>query len=326
MSNLKIDSIVLGTRGSELALFQARHVAWILQQHQVDLSVKIRTITTSGDKILDTPLAGIGDKGLFVKEIENELLDGGIDIAVHSCKDMPTEIPEGLKLVAFGAREDPRDAFIGGETAVKRLDDLREGARIGTSSLRRRSQLKALRPDLDIVDIRGNVDTRIRKIGELGLDGTILAAAGIRRLQRESEASFFFPPEQMIPAVGQGVITVEAREDDPGVHGLISCINDEAAAAAVTAERALMRELQGGCQVPIGAHAVLAGESLVMNAYLGSLDGSDCVRDRIEGPKEQAEQMGVELAQRMFANGGEEILAEVRSEEEQGAASQPDHP
>jgi len=325
MTNSKIDSIVLGTRGSELALFQARHVAWVLQQHQVDLSVKIKTITTSGDRILDTPLAGIGDKGLFVKEIENELLEGGIDIAVHSCKDMPTEMPGGLELVAFGAREDPRDAFIG-SGAARRLDDLRQGARIGTSSLRRRSQLKALRPDLDIVDIRGNVDTRIRKIGELGLDGTILAVAGIRRLQRESEAAFLFPPEQMIPAVGQGVITVEARADDPGVHSLITCFNDEAAAAAVTAERALMRELEGGCQVPIGAHAVLSGTSLVINAYLGSLDGSSCVRDRIEGPKEEAEQMGVELAQRMFANGGEEILSEVRREEVEGAGSQPDHP
>ena len=324
MSGSKIDIITLGTRGSELALFQARHVAWLLQRQHVELSVKIKTITTSGDKILDAPLAKIGDKGLFVKEIENELIAGEIDIAVHSCKDLPTQMPAGLTISAYGKREDPRDAFIS-DAGMNSLDDVREEASIGTSSLRRRSQLKSLRPDLNIVDIRGNVDTRIRKIKELELDGTILAAAGIRRLERENEAAFLFTPEQLVPAVGQGVIAVETREDDPRVIGLIECLNDERSATAVVAERALMRELEGGCQVPIGAHAVVLDGLLSMNAYLGSLDGSDSIRDRIEGPAEEADALGVALARRMFVAGGERILAEVRTEEP-GGASPVDHP
>lgn len=324
MSASKIDSITLGTRGSELALFQARHIAWQLQRQHVEISVKIKTITTSGDKILDSPLARIGDKGLFVKEIENELISGGIDIAVHSCKDLPTGIPAGLMIAAYGKREDARDAFISGGPA-RNIDAIRKGARIGTSSLRRRSQLKALRPDLQIVDIRGNVDTRIRKIKELELDGTVLAAAGIRRLERDDEAAFFFTPEQMVPAVGQGVIAVESRVDDPAVRKLIACLNDAGSESAVTAERALMRELEGGCQVPIGGHAVVAGGELVLNAFLGSLDGSEFVRDRIMGPQAEAESLGLELARRMYGAGGKEILAEVRAPEE-GRAPPVNHP
>ncbi|MCL4474336.1 MAG: hydroxymethylbilane synthase [Actinobacteria bacterium] len=318
MNASKIDSITLGTRGSELALFQARHIAWLLQRQHVEISVKIKTITTSGDKILDAPLAKIGDKGLFVKEIENELISGEIDIAVHSCKDLPTEIPVGLMISAYGKREDARDAFISSGPA-RNIDAIRKGARIGTSSLRRRSQLKALRPDLDIVDIRGNVDTRIRKIKELELDGTILAAAGIRRLKRDGEAAFFFATEQMVPAVGQGVIAVESRIDDPAVRKAITCLNDANSEAAVVAERALMRELEGGCQVPIGGHAIIMDGELVLNAFLGSLDGSEFVRDRIAGPKAEAGSLGLELARRMYAAGGREILAEVRAAEENGA-------
>ncbi|MDO8736058.1 MAG: hydroxymethylbilane synthase [Thermoleophilia bacterium] len=311
MTTSKTNSIILGTRGSELALFQAHHIAWLLQMQHVEVSVKIKTITTSGDKILDSPLAKIGDKGLFVKEIESELISGDIDLAVHSCKDLPTEIPLGLMLSAFSKREDPRDAFIGGP-GIRTIDDIPVGGKVGTSSLRRRSQLKALRPDLEIIDIRGNVDTRIRKIGELGLDGTILAAAGIRRLEREGEASFYFTPEQMVPAVGQGVIAIESREDDPRVRKLIACLNDEESAAAIAAERALMHELEGGCQVPIGAHAIIFDGILTMDAYLGSLDGIRSVKDRIEGPVEDAAELGIVLAKRMFTAGGEEILAEIR--------------
>ncbi len=321
MNTSKIDSITLGTRGSELALFQARHVAWVIQKKHVEVSVRIKTITTSGDKILDSPLAKIGDKGLFVKEIENELLSGEIDIGVHSCKDLPTEIPVGLAIAAYGRREDPRDAFIAGNSGLRNFADIPQGAKVGTSSLRRRSQLKALRPDLEVVDIRGNVDTRIRKIGELELDGTILAAAGIRRLEREDEASFFFTTEQMIPAVGQGVIAIEARDDEPLVSKLLGCFNDEDAAAAVMAERALMRELEGGCQVPIGAHAVVFDGDLIMNAYLGSLDGTDFIKDRIQGPPAEAAELGLRLAQRMYKAGGDRILAEVRAAGEEGAAA-----
>jgi hydroxymethylbilane synthase len=315
VSGKKASSIILGTRGSELAMFQAHHVAWILQSKNVDLSVKIKTIMTTGDKILDTPLAKVGDKGLFVKEIENELLAGEIDIAVHSCKDLPTELPVGLTIAAFGAREDARDAFIGKPGSDARsLSDIVPGGTIGTSSLRRRSQLMSMRPDLDIVDIRGNVDTRIRKIEEMNLDGTILATAGIKRLERLFEASFFFDVEEMIPAVGQGVIAIESRENDPVVRDLLSNFNDGDSAAAVTAERALMKVLEGGCQVPIGAHARVRGSRLSIKAYLGSLDGKKFIRDEIEGPVEEAGDLGVRLAARMYEAGGREILEEVRAE------------
>lgn len=326
MNRPRVKSIVLGTRGSELALFQAHHVAWSLQMKNVDLSVKIKTITTSGDKILDSPLAKIGDKGLFVKEIENQLLSGDIDIAVHSCKDMPTELPEGLLIAAYGEREDPRDVFIGGAGGAGSLKQIPEGGRVGTSSLRRRSQLMALRPDLDIVDIRGNVDTRIRKIAELGLNGTILAAAGVKRLKRDNEVSFFFAVDEMLPAVGQGVIAIEARADDRAVLDLLEAENHMDSAAAVIAERALMKRLEGGCQVPIGAHATVNGGKLTLHSYLGSLDGTRFVRDSIEGPREDAADLGEKLAERLYEAGGKEILAEVRGEEEEGHVGPVNHP
>lgn len=323
MNRPRVKSIVLGTRGSELALFQAHHVAWSLQMKNVDLSVKIKTITTSGDKILDSPLAKIGDKGLFVKEIENQLLSGDIDIAVHSCKDMPTELPEGLIIAAYGEREDPRDAFIGKADSLKQIPG---DGRVGTSSLRRRSQLLALRPDLEIVDIRGNVDTRIRKIEEMGLDGTILAAAGVKRLERLNEVSFYFAADEMLPAVGQGVIAIEARTGDRVIRDLLVAENHTQSAAAVIAERALMKRLEGGCQVPIGAYATVSGDNLSLHSYLGSLDGKRFVRDSIEGPCENAAELGEQLAQRMFQAGGDAILAEVRGEEEGGHIKPVNHP
>ncbi len=301
--------VSLGTRGSELAMYQARSVAWLLQRNHVELSVKIKKIYTAGDKIQDAPLARIGDTGLFVKEIENALLAEEIDLAVHSSKDLPTEVPEGLAIAAFGPREDARDVFIGEATSI---DDIPEGAKIGTSSLRRRSQLLSLRPDLELVDIRGNVDTRIRKIGELGLCGTVLAAAGVKRLGREEEIAFHFSIDEMVPAVGQGVIAVETRDGDRPIEKLVSVCNHQESAVAVRAERSLMRRLEGGCQVPIGAHAVVEDGSLRLRAYLGSLDGSRSVRDVIEGPVEEAEVLGVRLAERMLADGGREILEEIR--------------
>ncbi len=304
-----IKYVALGTRGSELAMCQARSVAWLLQKSHVELSVKIRKISTAGDKVQDAPLARIGGVGLFVKEIENALLSEDIDLAVHSCKDLPTDIPEELIVAAYGTREDPRDVFIGAATG---LDDIPRGGRIGTSSLRRRSQLLSLRPDLELVDIRGNVDTRIRKIKEMGLDGTILAAAGIKRLERQEEVAFYFSIDEMIPAVGQGVIAIEIRDNDPAVRNLVSVHNHDDAAVAVRAERALMKRLEGGCQVPIGAHATVQAKGLRLRAYLGSVDGVNSIRDAIDGSREQAEDMGVELAERMLAAGGDEILKEVR--------------
>ena len=304
-----IKYVALGTRGSELAMCQARSVAWLLQKSHVELSVKIRKISTVGDKVQDAPLARIGGVGLFVKEIENALLAEDIDLAVHSCKDLPTDVPENLVIAAYGTREDPRDVFIG---AAASLDDIPEGGRIGTSSLRRRSQLLSLRPDLELVDIRGNVDTRIRKIEELGLDGTILAAAGVKRLEREDEVAFYFSIDEMIPAVGQGVIAIETRDNDPAVQNLVSIHNHDDSAVAVKAERALMKRLEGGCQVPIGAHATVQAKGLCLRAYLGSVDGGKSIRDSIDGPREQAEEMGVELAERLLAAGGDGILEAVR--------------
>ena len=302
--------VVLGTRGSDLAMYQARLVAWTLQKQHVDLSVKIKKIVTSGDKILDSPLSKIGDKGLFVKEIEKALLDGEIDLAVHSSKDLPTDLPESLTIGAFSKREDPRDVFLG---KARSLLEIPVGGRVGTSSLRRRSQLLALRPELEIVDIRGNVDTRIAKIDELGLDGTILAAAGVKRLEREDRIAFHFSVDELVPAVGQGVIAVETRRDDSYVRQLMRAFNDRESEDAVTAERALMRWLEGGCQVPIGAHARVAGDQLQMQAFLGSLDGARSVRDSISGPRGDARQLGETLARQLHESGGREILEEVRS-------------
>lgn len=310
MPESRVRFVVIGTRGSDLAMFQARHVSWLLQNMHVDLSIKIKTIVTSGDKILETPLSAIGDKGLFVKEIENKLLDDSIDIAVHSCKDLPTELPAGLVIGACGEREDPRDVFIGG---ARRLEDIPRGARIGTSSLRRRSQLLALRPDLDIVDIRGNVDTRIGKIKSGEYFGTILAAAGVRRLEREGEIGFYFSPAEMVPAVGQGIIAMQCRQSDNPVIQLLGSTNNRDAATAATAERALMNALEGGCQVPIGAHAQVVRGEVTLEAYLGSLDGSQTVRMSHAGLAGDAAAVGTELAARMLAAGGEEILAEVRA-------------
>ncbi len=313
MSTDRARGVVIGTRGSELAMFQARQVAWTLQRNNIGLSVRIRKITTSGDKILDSPLARIGDKGLFVKEIEAALLAGEIDLAVHSAKDLPTVLPSGLVVGAFGRREDPRDVFIGGARSLRGIP---AGGKVGTSSLRRRSQLLSLRPDLDIVDIRGNVDTRIRKIEEQGLDGTILAAAGVKRLEKEGQIAFHFSFEELLPAVGQGVIAIEVRSDDTPAGQLTRAFNDEDSAACVRTERALMRWLEGGCQVPIGAHAQVDGGRLTLRAFLGSLDGASAVRDFIEGSARDAGQLGEALAERMHANGGAEILAAVREANE----------
>ncbi len=305
--------LVLGTRGSELAMFQARLVAWHLQNRNVDLSVKIEKISTSGDRILESPLAKIGEKGLFVKEIENALIRGDIDLAVHSAKDLPTALPEGLTIGAFSLRDDPRDVFIGKAGSLRQIP---AGGRVGTSSLRRRSQLLLLRPDLEIVDIRGNIDTRIRKIEELGLEGAILAAAGVRRLEKKEHIGFYFSTEEIVPAVGQGVIAIEVRRDDSFTRRLVQPENDEAAAIAVRAERALMKQLQGGCQVPIGAYGVVDSGGLRLDAYLGSIGGSRSVRDSIEGPSGSAEELGETLARQMEKNGGKEILAEVRAAQE----------
>lgn len=290
-------------------MIQSRLVQTLLMELEPTLEVVIMEIVTSGDKILDSPLSQIGDRGLFVKEIEEALLSGAADLAVHSAKDVPTVLPEGLALLAFPEREDPADVFVG---SLSSPADLTPGRRVGTSSLRRRSQLLSRFPGLEIVDIRGNVETRIRKIGEDGLDGTILAAAGLKRLGRSHEAAFSFGEEDMLSAVGQGSLALEARSGDQRVAGLLARLDHAATRAEVLAERALMRSLEGGCQVPIGARARVQGETIGLSAFVGSVDGLRSVRMARTGSVAEPEQLGEALAAEMLDAGADIILAEVR--------------
>lgn len=274
------------------------------------LEVRVEKIVTSGDKILDSPLSRIGDRGLFVKEIEEALLEERVDLAVHSAKDVPTELPAGLGLVAIPEREDTADVFVG---PLARPEDLGPGRKVGTSSLRRRSQLLAAFPGLEIVDIRGNVDTRIRKVEELGLDGTILAAAGLRRLGRfDDVAAFIIPESVMVSAVGQGALALEGRLGDDGVRSLVERLNHEATRLAVFAERAFMQVMEGGCQVPIGAKATLDGGELRLVAFVGTVNGDRHLRMERRGPAGEPEMLGRELGRAMRDAGAEEILSEVR--------------
>jgi hydroxymethylbilane synthase len=291
--------IVIGSRGSQLALWQARHIAGCLQKLGVETRLEI--IRTAGDKITDVPLAQVGGKGLFTKEIEDALLAGAIDLAVHSLKDMPTGLPAGLTLAAIPEREDPRDALIG-----KPLAELSAGAKVGTSSLRRAAQLHALGRGLVTENLRGNVDTRLRKLDEGHYDAIVLAAAGLRRLGWAERIRELIDVEVMCPAAGQGALAIETR-DDGGVGHMIARKLDHAATnAAVTAERSLLATLEGGCQVPIGAHAKFDGDVLHLLAVVASLDGARVMRDRAEG--RDAVRLGRELGERMLASGARDIL------------------
>lgn len=317
----------VGSRGSRLALVQAEWACARLRERFPATAVEVVVIHTKGDRLLDAPLARLGDKGLFVKELENALLDGRIDLAVHSAKDVPTEVPPGLTLAAFTHREDARDVFVAnpGSQGWRSLADLPPGARLGSSSLRRRSQLLALRPDLEVVDIRGNVETRLRKVAEQGLAGTVLAAAGLARLGRSDAASFVFSLDELLPAVGQGALAIEARADDPLLPALRAALDDPPTAACVRAERALLRRLEGGCQVPLAAHCVWAGDGaggrgrLFLRAYVGDLRGRRWLRGGREGDAADPEGLGVALAGELLARGGDGILAEVRREHGGGA-------
>jgi len=310
----------IGSRGSRLALIQSEWVRDELLRLHPGLQVEIEVIQTKGDKLLDAPLARIGDKGLFTKELEAAMLDGRTDLAVHSAKDMPTEVPEGLAIVAFTAREDVRDVFVGAASSSPRtLDDVPRGATVGTSSLRRRSQLLALRPDLAIVDIRGNVQTRLRKLEEQGMAGTILAAAGLARLELTGLASFAFAFRQMLPAVGQGSLAVEARAGDARAAALVAPLIHERTALALRAERSLMHALQGGCQVPIAGYAEVSesrdeagADRLLLRAFVGSIDGTTVVRGELAGPSRAPEGLGISLAGDLLARGADRILAAVR--------------
>jgi len=309
--------IIVGSRQSALAMTQTGHVIEELKricaEKGLEYEFEVRKIVTKGDRIVDVTLSKVGGKGLFVKEIEQAMLDEEIDLAVHSMKDMPSELPDGLVIGAVPLREDPRDCLITRGNLT--FAELPQGAKVGTSSLRRSSQLRTLRPDLAIEWIRGNIDTRIRKLEEEGFDAIVLAAAGLRRMGWESRISDILPPDVCIPAVGQGALAIECRQDDADVRELLSLYNDEPTELAVTAERAFLRRLNGGCQIPIGGYAEIIGEEhgkplVRVSGIVGTADGSRLLRAERQGT--DPEQVGLEAAEQLIAQGADEILQEVR--------------
>ena len=309
-----VDRLIVGTRGSELALWQSKHIKSKLSSLYPRLQVELQIIKTLGDKILDSPLSRIGDKGLFTKEIERALADKSIDLAVHSLKDVPTHLPDGLTIGAITQREDVRDVFIAhpGKKHTH-FNKLPQNAQIATGSLRRRSQLLHARPDLRIIEIRGNLNTRMKKLEESDWDGMILAHAGVVRLGWEARITEILPFETMLPAVGQGALAIEIREDDTTTRQMIQALHHDATARSVLGERALLRFLEGGCQVPIGTYGRIEGGQFRLDAVIGSLDGRRVVRGEISGTPAQSEQLGEELAQQLLSRGGKEILEEIRS-------------
>ena len=302
-------TLVIGTRGSQLALWQAEWVQQQLGMVAPDLAVTLKRIQTSGDKIQDVPLAKIGGKGLFVKEIEEALLRKDIDLAVHSMKDVPSALPAGLRIVCVPKREDPRDAFIAREG--QNLEQLPRGGRVGTSSLRRQSQLLHYRPDLHIEVLRGNVDTRLRKVRQNSLDAIILAVSGLKRLGWEREITECLPIEISLPAIGQGALGLEGREDDDFVRDLVGKFEDQSTRIAVDAERAFLTRLEGGCQVPIAGHAILDGDKVRLDGLVASIDGKRYVRRVLSGLVSEAESIGVTLAEQLLESGARPILQEI---------------
>ncbi len=301
----------IATRKSPLAMWQAEHVAAALKAVHPGLEVTLVGMTTRGDKILDAPLAKVGGKGLFVKELEQGMLEGRADIAVHSMKDVPVELPPGLHLPVVMEREDPRDAFV--SNRYPDLESLPEGARVGTSSLRRQCQLRELRPDLRLEPLRGNVNTRLRKLDDGEYDAIVLAAAGLVRLGMGGRIRRLLEPEQSLPAIGQGAIGIECRVDDARVNALIAPLHHPPTATCVMAERAMNARLEGGCQVPIAGHALLDGDRLWLRGLVGSVDGTVIVRGEVRGDTTEAERLGVQLAERLLADGAGELLEALRT-------------
>jgi hydroxymethylbilane synthase len=304
----------IATRKSPLALWQANFVRDRLMAEHKGLQVELVTMLTQGDKILDTPLAKIGGKGLFIKELEQGMLEGEADIAVHSMKDVPMDLPKGFTLPVICEREVPLDAFVSHH--YDSIDDLPEGACVGTSSLRRSSQILALRPDLQILSLRGNVQTRLSKLDHGDFDAIILASAGLIRLQLEDRIRNRIQPELILPAVGQGAVGIECREDDEETMQLLACLNDEPTSIRVRAERAFNHRLEGGCQVPIGGYAELEGNKLWLRGLVASPDGHRLIRGEIHGSVEEAESLGRALAEDLLGRGADRILAELYEEAE----------
>jgi len=302
-------TVRIATRKSALALWQAEYVKAQLEHFHDDIKVKLVPMVTKGDIILDTPLAKVGGKGLFVKELEVAMLENRADIAVHSMKDVPVEFPEGLGLEIICPREDPRDAFV--SNTIASLAELPEGAIVGTSSLRRQCQIKAMRPDLDIRDLRGNVNTRLKKLDEGQYDAIILAAAGLIRLEMPERIKEFIEPDVMLPANGQGAVGIECRTDDEQIKALLAPLACEQTRIRVLAERAMNRALEGGCQVPIGAFATLDGDQVHLKGLVGAVDGSEVIEKSVMGHKNDAEQLGQNLAQDLLSMGADKILKQV---------------
>jgi hydroxymethylbilane synthase len=304
----------IGTRASALALWQAEWVKGELEKRYPEMEVTLTKIKTQGDKILDVPLAMVGGKGLFVKEIEEAMLRGEIDIAVHSMKDVPTIFPEGLALRCITEREDVRDVVIL-RPGVKSWKELPQGARIGTSALRRKSQLLHIRPDLQMVDIRGNVQTRIQKLTDENLDAIILAAAGMHRLGYTNQIGEYLSVDVSIPAIGQGALGIESRIDDDETNALIDFFNHPETDCAVRAERAFLKTLEGGCQVPIACHGIVDGETLNLTGFVSDVEGVQCLKKTITGSVHDAEKMGNSLAEDLLIQGAGKILNEVYQHE-----------
>lgn len=303
----------IGTRGSALALWQTNHVAEQIRRLPGAPAVELLSIRTEGDRVVDQPLWQLQGKAFFTKEIEQSLLDGTVDLAVHSLKDLATETPPGLSIGAVLKREDPRDVLIarGGES----LDGLPKGARVGTSSLRRRALIVRWRPELELVDLRGNVPTRIEKLESGDLDAIVLAAAGVKRLGLAARISAYLPIEHVLPAVAQGAVAIQFREGDQATLDWIRPLDDPATHRAVIAERALLRRLEGGCQIPVGALATIEGDELRLSAIVCSLDGRRSVERVLEGPLDRGDDLGRSLAEELLENGAAEILAEIRRTE-----------
>jgi len=316
--NTSSKTVRIATRKSALALWQAEYVKAQLEHFHADINVELVPMTTKGDIILDTPLAKVGGKGLFVKELEVAMLEGRADIAVHSMKDVPVDFPEGLGLEVICVREDPRDAFISNTIAC--FNDLPQGAIVGTSSLRRQCQIKAIRPDLDIRDLRGNVNTRLRKLDEGQYDAIILAAAGMLRLEMPERIAEYIAPETMLPANGQGAVGIECRTDDATIKALLAPLEHKETRLRVLAERAMNKALEGGCQVPIGSYALVNkgddGDEIHLRGLVGAVDGSQIIHSEIRGAAKDGETLGHALAQDLLAQGADKILQKVYADNE----------
>ncbi len=305
-------TIRIATRKSPLALWQAEHVKSELERHHPGIKVELAAMSTRGDKILDTPLAKVGGKGLFVKELEVAMLEQRADLAVHSMKDVPVDFPEGLGLTVICEREDPRDAFVSNH--YDSVDDLPQGARVGTCSLRRQCQIKERRPDLEVITLRGNVNSRLAKLDDGQFEAIILAASGLKRLEFHDRIRQEIPPEVSLPAVGQGALGIECRLDDQELIDLLQPLNHRDSWVRLQAERAMNRRLQGGCQVPIAGYALLEGDQIYLRGLVGEPDGTRVVRHEARAPQADAEKLGTEIAEVLLENGAREILKNLYDE------------